>query len=166
MSTGLEITAAEATVEGNTVVGLMSHGVGIQITEAQVVLSQNRLSQNGIGMKISGAVARLIENEIYANKIGIQLTPHKGADAHVELVKNKINHNEECGVAAQSYRYEAGRRCMRYSKGSLEVKRTRLKAISEMISVPPTIPGRQGFGGNRLACSAQARVENISDRVA
>jgi hypothetical protein len=122
-STGLEIWFAEAMVEGNTIIGLMPHGVGIQINpEAQVVLKQNRLSRNGIGIEVSGAGARLIENEIYANKTGIQLTPREGADARaqVELVRNKINQNEECGVAAQSPRYVEGQKVYEIFRGQLE----------------------------------------------
>nr|BAL53747.1 hypothetical protein HGMM_F08F07C06 [uncultured Acetothermia bacterium]BAL59445.1 hypothetical protein HGMM_OP4C081 [Candidatus Acetothermum autotrophicum] len=149
-SVGLEIMAAQATVEGNTIIGLMPHGVGIQINpQAQATLRHNRISQNGIGIEVSGAVAQLIENEIYANKTGIQLTPHEEADtlAPVELVNNKINQNEECGVAAQSSRYVYGE-----SQKVYEIFRGQLKGEGNEIEgnlgsnlCPPDYPWPSGF---------------------
>lgn len=148
--TGLKIGSAEAEVEGNTVIGLMPHGVGIQINpQAQVTLRHNRVSQNGTGIEVSGAVAQLIENEIYANKTGIQLTPHEEADtlAQVKLVSNKINQNEECGIAAQSSRYVYGE-----SQKVYEIFRGQLKGEGNEIEgnlgsnlCPPDYPWPSGF---------------------
>ncbi|MEM4284427.1 MAG: right-handed parallel beta-helix repeat-containing protein [Candidatus Caldarchaeum sp.] len=146
-SVGLEISSAEATVEGNTVIGLMPHGVGIQIRpEAQVILKQNRLSQNGIGIKISGAAAQLIENEIYANKTGIQLA-HSNKDeiAHVEVVRNRVRHNEECGVAAQSYQYIEGQKVYEIFKGQLEGEENEIEGNLGSDLCPPDYPWPPGF---------------------
>ncbi len=145
---GLKIGSAEATVEGNTVIGLMPHGVGIQINpEAQVVLKRNRLSQNGIGVEISGAMARLIENDIYANKTGIQLTPREEADplAQVELVNNKINQNEECGIAAQSAQYVDGKKVYEIFKGQLEGEGNEIESNLRSDLCPPDYPWPPGF---------------------
>ncbi len=147
-NTGLEVGSAEATVEGNTVIGLMPHGVGIQINpEAQVVLKQNRLSQHGTGIEISGAVAQLIENEIYANKTGIQLTPREEADtlAQVELVNNKINQNEECGIAAQSPRYVKGQKVYEIFKGQLKGEGNEIEGNLRSDLCPPDYPWPPGF---------------------
>jgi nitrous oxidase accessory protein NosD len=147
-STGLEIWFAEAMVEGNTIIGLMPHGVGIQINpEAQVVLKQNRLSRNGIGIEVSGASARLIENEIYANKTGIQLPPREEGDARaqVELVRNKINQNEECGVAAQSSRYVEGQKVYEIFKGQLEGEEKEIQGNLRSDLCPPDYPWPEGF---------------------
>ena len=146
--TGLRIGSAEATVEGNTVVGLMPHGVGIRINpEAQVVLKQNRLSQNRIGIEVSGAAAQLIENEIYANKTGVQLTPREEADtlAQVELVNNKINQNEECGIAAQSPRYVESQKVYELFKGQLKGEGNEIKGNLRSDLCPLDYPWPPGF---------------------
>ncbi len=147
-STGLEIRSAEATVEDNMVIGLMPHGVGIQINpEAQVVLKRNRLSQNGIGVEISSAAVQLIENEIYANRTGIQLTPHEEADtfAQVELASNKINQNEECGIAAQSSRYVRGQKVYEIFRGQLEGEGNEIEGNLRSDLCPSDYPWPPGF---------------------
>jgi|GEM_PF-2068334 len=148
-STGLKIGSTEAAVESNTVIGLMPHGVGIQINpKAQVILKQNRLSHNWIGIEISGAAAQLIENEIYANKTGIQLTPHEEADilAQVELVNNKINQNEECGIAAQSSRYVYGEgKVYEIFKGQLKGEGNEIEDNLGSNLCPPDYPWPPGF---------------------
>jgi nitrous oxidase accessory protein NosD len=123
---GLKIGSAEATVEENTVIGMMPHGVGIQINpRAQATVRHNRISQNGIGIEVVGATAQLVENEVYANKNGIQLTHHWEGDSPVELVGNRVSQNEECGIAA--HQYVEGKKAYEMFTGELRGERNEVQ---------------------------------------
>jgi hypothetical protein len=169
---GLKIGSAEAVVEDNTIFGMMSYGVGIQVTgggyesvvghlpsgkvtvtqvpQAQVTLRRNRIAQNGTGIEVSGAIAKLIENDVYANKIGLQLTPWMRGEveyttdpAKVELMRNRISQNEECGIAA--HRYVEGKKVYEMFTGELTGEENEVQGNLQADLCPPDYPWPPGF---------------------
>jgi len=142
---GIEVYG-EATVEGNTVLAMMPHGVGIKINaRAQATVRHNKISQNGIGIEIIGATAQLVENEVYANKNGIQLTHHWQGDSQVELVRNRVSQNEECGIAAQSPRYVEGKKAYEMFTGELTGEGNEVQGNFRADLCPPDYPWPPGF---------------------
>lgn len=145
-SYGLNIPSGEATVEGNTVLAMMPHGTGMKIEPgAQATVRRNRLSQNGIGIEVVGAVAQLVENDVYANKNGIQLTHHWEGDRHVELVRNRVSQNEECGITVQSFRYVAGERVDEIFAGQLTGEGNEVQDNLQADLCPSNYPWPVGF---------------------
>ncbi len=143
--TGIEVYG-EATVEGNTVLAMMPHGVGIKINaRAQATIRHNKISQNGIGIEVVGATAQLVENEVYANKNGIQLTHHWEGDGHVELVRNRVSQNEECGIAAQSPQYVEGKKIYEMFTGELRGEGNEVQGNLKADLCPPDYPWPLGF---------------------
>jgi nitrous oxidase accessory protein NosD len=141
---GLDIRSAKATVEGNIVIGMMPHGVGIQINpRAQATVRHNKISQNSIGIEVVGATAQLVENEVYANKNGIQLTHHWQGDGQVELVRNKVSQNEECGIAA--HRYVEGKKVYEMFTGELTGEGNEVQGNLQADLCPPDYPWPPGF---------------------
>jgi hypothetical protein len=169
---GLKIGSAKAVVEDNTIFGMMSYGVGIQVTgggyesvvghlpsgkvtvtqvpQAQVTLRRNRIAQNGTGIEVSGAIAKLIENDVYANKIGLQLTPWMRGEveyttdpAKVELMRNRISQNEECGIAA--HRYVEGKKVYEMFTGELTGEGNEVQGNLQADLCPPDYPWPPGF---------------------
>jgi len=140
---GIEVYG-EAAVEGNTVLAMMPHGVGIQINpRAQATVRHNKISQNSIGIEVVGATAQLIENEVYANKNGIQLTHHWEGDSQVELVRNKVSQNEECGIAA--HRYVEGKKVYEMFTGELTGEGNEVQGNLQADLCPPDYPWPPGF---------------------
>jgi len=140
---GIEVYG-EAIVEGNTVLAMMPHGVGIQINpRAQATVRHNKISQNSIGIEVVGATAQLVENEVYANKNGIQLTPHWEGDSQVELMRNRISQNEECGIAA--HRYVEGKKVYEMFTGELTGEGNEVQGNLQADLCPPDYPWPPGF---------------------
>jgi hypothetical protein len=75
------------------------------------------------------------------------LTPREEGDARaqVELLNNKINHNEECGVAAQSPRYVEGQKVYEIFRGQLEGKGNEIQDNLRSDLCPPDYPWPPGF---------------------
>jgi len=171
---GLRISSAEAVVEDNTIFGMMSYGVGIQVTgggyesvvghlpsgkvtvtqvpQAQVTLRRNRIAHNGTGIEVSGAIAELIENDVYANKTGLQLTPWMGGEAEyttdpakIEMMRNRISQNEECGIAAQSPKYVEGKKVYEIFTGQLTGEGNEVQGNFRADLCPPDYPWPPGF---------------------
>jgi nitrous oxidase accessory protein NosD len=141
---GLDIRSAKATVEGNIVIGMMPHGVGIQINpRAQATVRHNKISQNSIGIEVVGATAQLVENEVYANKNGIQLTHHWQGDGQVELVRNKVSQNEECGISA--HRYVEGKKVYEIFAGQLTGEGNEVQGNLQADLCPADYPWPPGF---------------------
>ena len=140
---GIEVYG-EAIVEGNTVLAMMPHGVGIQINpRAQATVRHNKISQNSIGIEVVGATAQLVENEVYANKNGIQLTPHWEGDSQVELVRNRVSQNEECGISA--HRYIEGKKVYEMFTGQLTGEGNEVQGNLRADLCPPDYPWPPGF---------------------
>jgi hypothetical protein len=140
---GIEVYG-EAVVEGNTVLAMMPHGVGIQINpRAQATVRHNKISQNSIGIEVVGATAQLVENEVYANKNGIQLTHHWQGDGQVELVRNKVSQNEECGISA--HRYVEGKKVYEIFAGQLTGEGNEVQGNLQADLCPADYPWPPGF---------------------
>jgi hypothetical protein len=140
---GIEVYG-EAIVEGNTVLAMMPHGVGIQINpRAQATVRHNKISQNSIGIEVVGATAQLVENEVYANKNGIQLTHHWQGDGQVELVRNKVSQNEECGISA--HRYVEGKKVYEIFAGQLTGEGNEVQGNLQADLCPADYPWPPGF---------------------
>jgi hypothetical protein len=142
----------------------MPYGAGIQINpQAQATLQHNRIGQNGTGIEVSGAIAQLVENEVYANKTGIRFTPWTRGEveyttdpARVELVRNRISQNEECGIAAQSSRYVEGKEVYEIFKGQLTGEENEVQNNLKGDLCPADYPWPPGFRGRRVRSNRQS----------